>query len=209
MEIYMMSLSKFSGGGGTPLRSTRLTSASGTFTPLADTTWLYLTILGAGGAGGSSAANLRNSSGSQYDIYGSGGRGGSCGVLITQWYQRESVSGTPIASYSYVCGSASSFSSVWNTGSAGTLGALTALGGRDGGQGTKTVQQANGYWYADTAGQGESCLFGTGGTANGGTGQGFGAGGGGAPTGLGTTYDVYQYNVGGGGALGLIIVVEY
>ena len=205
----MMSLSKFTGGGGTPLRSTTLTASTGTFTPLADTTWFYLTLLGAGGAGGSSAGNLASSSGTTYNVYGSGGRGGSCGQLRTQWYQRESVSGTPISSYSYGCGSYSGYSTSWNIGNVGTLGTLTALGGRDGGSGTKTVQGTNGYWYCDQPGQGESCLFGTGGTAGGGNGQGFGAGGGGGITGLTGSYDTYSYNAGGSGSLGLIIVVEY
>jgi len=210
MEIHMMSLSKFTGGGGTPLRSTTLTASTGTFTPLTDTTWFYLTMIGAGGAGGSSAGNLTSSSGSTYNVYGSGGRGGSCGQLVTKWYQRESVSGTPISSYTYTCGSYSAFNTVWNTGSAGTLGQLYALGGQNGGNGSKTVQGSNGYWYTDQPMQGESCLFGTGGSAGGGTAQGYGAGGGGGSTGLPlSSYDTYVYNAGGSGALGLIIVVEY
>ena len=196
--------------GGTPLRCTWLTAASGTFTPLSGTTWMHLIMIGAGGAGGSASSGYYTSGGG-YGFYGVGGKGGTAAQSIITWYKRESVSGTPIASYSYICGSASGFSSTWNTGSAGTLGQIIAVGGGAGGSGTGNYGGYNNQYGSATnqmiATTGESSILGRGGSP-GGTGQGYGSGGGGGSHG-GYGYDEYSSNGGGGGGLGLIIVTEY
>jgi hypothetical protein len=206
----MSVLSQF-GGRVTPLRVTTLTASSGTFTPLANTRWFYLTMLGAGGAGGASGNYFWDPGTPSNNHYPAGGRGGSCAVLVKQWFERESVAGTPIASYGYMVGPYSSFHTAWNTGSAGTLGLLYAFGGVNGAQGLKSVNDYTntGYWYGDEPGKGESCEFGTGGAAQGGTAQGYGAGGGGGSNARGLTTYTWASNPGGPGAPGLIIVGEY
>ena len=197
----MMSLSKFSGGGGTPLRSTWLTTASGsTFTPLADTTWFHIIMCGAGGAGGASSTGYGGS------WYSAGGKGGTAATTSIFWYKRESVSGTPIATYSFLVGSYSGFNTAWNTGSLGTLGTINANGGSPGSAGLGPYQGSVLNYHAATAG--ESSLLGSGGGPYSGYGQGYGAGGGGGAPGYSPAGDWGSLS-GGGGSYGVIIVTEY
>lgn len=207
MEIRMMSLSKFSGGGGTPLRSTFLTPGTGTFTPLADTTWFHIIMIGAGGNGGSSSGGYYGT-GSGTGYTGNGGRGGSAAAVTISWYKRDSVLGIPIASYGYITAASATLDSVWNTGTVGTQGQLAAKGGNNGNSGIGSNGWSSGQNPAGIATSGESSLFGSGGTGGGGVASGYGAGGGGGANGA-YGYDTTGYNNGGGGSYGLIIVTEY
>lgn len=204
----MMSLSKFSGGGGTPLRTTWLTASTGTFTPLADTTWFHIIMCGAGGQGGTSSSGYNEGG---IAIYSAGGKGGTAAVARIFWYPRESIGGTPIASYSYAVGSYSTFNTAWNTGNAGTQGQPNAQGGSNGGVGLGNYgsnQVTAGPQNHHQATAGESSLLGCGGAPNGGYGQGYGAGGGGGAVGY-SSYGTYGTSPGGGGSLGVIVITEF
>lgn len=181
-------------------------SGSGTYTTPANAVWIHVRMVGGGGDGGGSNA-------------GSSGSGGGAGGYI------EHVLISPISSYAYIVGAATSLSSfiggatnlVANGGASGVNpgtvdGALGGAGGTSSG-GIINITGTNGGSSLGTAiplylpGHGGSSVFGGGGHA-GGTSIGIG-GAAKANTGSGGGGTAAAVNVPGAGAAGVIIVIAY
>lgn len=147
-----------------PLRLTQYTSGTGTFTPLGNTRWMRVTVLG-GGAGGNSSSGAQNNP------------GGKAAIPVTFWVQKTASS----YSYSVGAGGTGVGSGTGNSGSNTTFGTLTGYGALGGNGGGNTTFNGEGNQY----GQGgifplnAATGFGAGGAGTGGSGTAGGSGTGG------------------------------
>jgi len=206
--------------GIVPINVLTFTSGSGTYTPVAGTRKIKVTVIGGGGGGGGAAASSGNGGG------GGGSGGGTCILYIAN----------PSGAYAYVVGAGGIAGTTSVDGRTGGVSSFTATAYATGGGGGGTASAGtkgggvnppgsgvgctiNSYGASGNtgsngvasiisgmAGSGGSSFMGGGGMgsstnggASGGTGYNYGGGGGGG------TYNSY----GGAGAGGIVIVEEY
>lgn len=182
----MSSFSQFV-GGGKPKKVTRYTTGSGTYTPLAPNSWCFVTMIGGGGAGADA-----------YTCYGTTySTAGAPGTWIRQWIQVG-------ASASYAVGTGATWNYVYReqyndyvwqltNATASTFSTLSAAGG---GNGFSIGNNVGGYYTYDIRRIGQynhGAAYGYGGVGTSSS----------NPSGCG------NYNIGGNGQAGVIIVEEF